>query len=102
MVEALSEFASWLLSLVVDVIEALFTMASDVVCWVADQVLTIVDGIIAAADVGTLQQYDVASYIGTMPPDLLNVLGLVGVGECAAIISAAVTVRVLLRFVPFF
>lgn len=101
MVQAISDFASWLLGLVVNVILAFYDMQTDVACWIFDQVLDIVDVVIESADVGALQNYDLAGYLGSLPADLLNILGLVGVGDCAAIITAAVITRVILRFIPF-
>lgn len=101
MVQAISDFAAWLLQLVVQLVLAFYDMQTDVACWIFDQVLTVVDSVIASADIGALQDYNLASYLGAFPSDLLNILGLIGVSDCVAIITAAVITRTILRFIPF-
>lgn len=44
---------------------------------------------------------DVTQYLVMLPPDVLNVMSLIGFGEAMGIIITAGTIRIMLQLIPF-
>jgi len=89
----------WFGKLFVAVFEALWDFIRDAVCWPFEQVMDIVVSAVSAIDLSGLSSH-VGAW-GSLPAELINVLGLLGVGHAAAIIVAAITIRLLLQLIPF-
>lgn len=95
---ALIDFAAWLLGLVKSVIQAVWDFVIDAVCFVLDKVLQVAVDMIAALDVSKLQ---LSSAWGSLPAEVSNIIGLIGLGECMGIIAAAILIRLTLQLIPF-
>lgn len=87
-------FAAWIGSLFVAVFAALWDVVKDAWSWVFDQILSVVTSAITAIDVSG---WDSLSSYGGIPSDLMNILGLLGVGQAIAIITAAIAIRFTLQ-----
>lgn len=94
--------ASWFGSLAVAVFAAAWLLGTDLVCWVFEGVLrltgTLLNGLPGTDAFTALNP---AQYISGAPADLVNVIGLLRVGEALAIILAAISIKLLLQLVPF-
>jgi len=44
---------------------------------------------------------DLTQYISSIPPDVANIMGLIGLGQAMSIIITAITIRILLQLIPF-
>lgn len=97
--EAIIGLADWLLTLVKDIFTAVWDMAVDAVCYVLDECLEFVVGLVSSINVSAF-----AGSIGAwggLPAEVLNVLGLIGLADCFAVIAAAIAIRLLLQLIPF-
>lgn len=94
----LSALLGWVGELFVAVFVALWDMVTDVFCWVLEQLLSVVAIAVKAIDFGNLATY---AQNATLPAEIMNVLGLLGIGTCIAIISTAIAVRLGLQLIPF-
>lgn len=91
--------AVWLGELAVAVFVALWDFIRDAVCWPFEQMLKIAVEAVNALPLDSLTQ-NLTGW-GSLPADLLNVLGLLGVGPAIAIIVAAIGIRLVLQLIPF-
>lgn len=89
----------WFGALFVAVFVALWDFIRDAVCWPFEQIMDIVVSAVSAIDMSGISS-QVGSW-GALPGELLNILGLLGVGTAASIIVAAIGVRLLLQLIPF-
>ncbi|MDR7377640.1 hypothetical protein J2X19_002319 [Rhodoferax ferrireducens] len=89
----------WFADLGKQVFKDLWEIATDVPCWIFDKLLDVVVSAISSLDLSGLQQYGGAW--GSLPSEILNILGLLGVGQAVAIITAAITIRLILQLIPF-
>lgn len=44
---------------------------------------------------------NIAQYISAIPPDVQNIMALIGFGECMGMVIVAVGIRLLLQLIPF-
>lgn len=44
---------------------------------------------------------DLTQYISAIPPDVANIMGLIGIGQAMTIIIGAIVIRVCLQLIPF-
>lgn len=91
--------AQWLGQLCTAAFVALWDFARDVACWPFEQVMDIALSAISAIDLSGITAY--TSTWGTLPAEIVNVLGLLGVGEASVIIITAIGVRLVLQLIPF-
>lgn len=96
----LAGLATWTGALMVAAFAALWLLATDAGVWVFDQALGLVVLVLSGIDWPEVV-FDAAAYVQALPPDILNVLGLIGVAEALGIIFAAVMIRIALQLVPF-
>lgn len=97
--DAIIGLAEWFFGLVKDVFTAVWDMAIDAVCFVLDETLDFVVSMVLSVDVGMF-----SGSLGTwssLPSQVLNVIGLIGLGDCFAIIAAAIGIRLVLQLIPF-
>lgn len=89
----------WLGQLYVAVFEAAWDFIRDAACWPFEQAMDIVVGAIEAIDMTGLSS-QVGAW-GSLPSEIVNILGLLGIGTASAIIVAAIGVRLVLQLIPF-
>lgn len=94
----LSALLGWIGSLFTAVFVALWDMVTDLFCWGLEQLLKIVAVAVQAIDFGSFSNY--AQGV-TLPGEILNILGLLGIGTCITIISSAIAIRLALQLIPF-
>lgn len=95
---ALVDFADWLVGLVKAVFLSVWDFCVDVICYVFDKVLQFAVDAMSAIDVSAVQS---ASGWGSLPGDVINIVGLIGLGDCMAIIGAAIAIRLAMQLIPF-
>lgn len=88
----------WFADLFVSVFVSVWDMVKDAFSWLFEQVLTVAISAVGAIDTSALSGL---GGWGSIPGDILNVLGLLGVGTAVSIISAAILIRIALQLIPF-
>jgi Protein of unknown function (DUF2523) len=94
-----SAVLTWWGKLFVAVFVALWDFIRDAAVWPFEQLLGIVETTLQGINTQGLTGH--LGVWGSLPAELLNVLGLLGVGTAISIISAAIAVRLLLQLIPF-
>lgn len=94
----ISALLGWIGSLFVAVFIALWDMVTDMFSWVLEELLKMVASGVQAIDFNGLASYAQNS---TLPGEILNVLGLLGVGTAITIILTAIGIRLALQLIPF-
>lgn len=94
----LSALLGWIGDLFIAVFVALWDMVTDLFCWVLEQLLKVVASAVQAIDFGGLATYAQGA---TLPSEIMNVLGLLGVGTAITIILSAIGIRLALQLIPF-
>ena len=89
----------WLGQLYVAVFEAAWDFVRDAACWPFEQLMDIVVSAMQAIDMTGLSS-QVGAW-GSLPSEISNILGLLGIGTASAIIVAAIGVRLVLQLIPF-
>lgn len=72
----------------------------DFFLWLFDITLDLVV-IIFTAFGHLFQALDVTQYISAIPPDVANIISLIGLGEAMGIILTAGTIRIVMQLIPF-
>ena len=96
---ALQAFFLSIVTMVQSVFLSLWTMFQDVFLWTIDQVLTLVTSILSTLNLAFITSH--AGAFGSIPSETLNVMGLLGFGDCMAVIASAIGIRILLQLIPF-
>lgn len=89
----------WVGALFVKIFIALWDFIRDAACWPFEQVMKIAVKAVKAIDLSGIEAY--TSQAGTLPGEIVNILGLLGAGTCIAIIVAAIAIRLVLQLIPF-
>ena len=89
----------WFGRLFVAVFEALWDLLRDALTWPFEQIMDVAVSAVQALDLSGLT--GLAQGWGSLPGDVINILALLGVGEAAAIILAAIGIRLVLQLIPF-
>lgn len=97
-IETIVALAEWLWGLFKNVFESLWDIFVDAICYPVDKVLTFVTGLLNQIDVSAMQHVGAWS---ALPSEMINILGLIGFGQCMAIIAAAIVIRLGLQLIPF-
>ena len=95
----LAALAGWFGKLFVAVFTALYHLVTDVVCWGYDGMLGVAVSALDSVDLSALSNQ--TSSWGQIPADLVVAMGVLRIGEAAAIITAAIGIRVVLQLIPF-
>lgn len=95
----LADIVGWVGKLIVAIFKAGWDFAKDVLSWPVEQVMQLAKTAIEAVDVSAMTN-STASW-GTLPAEVLNILGLLGVGTACTIIASAIAVRLGLQLIPF-
>lgn len=93
-------FPDWLVNLVAAMFEALWDLVRDIFYWIFEQVLDLAIHILNGLDFD-FSMFNPAQYISGLPSELVNVIGLIRVGEALAIIVGAIVIRIVLQLIPF-
>ena len=99
LLEKITAVITWFSDLAVAVFKAAWDIAKDVICWPLDQFLSIIVGLLQG-----MQFDDITANLGawsSMPAEIMNILGLLGVAEASGIIVAAIGIRLALQLIPF-
>jgi len=97
--QRLVDIIQWFSDIFVAIFKSLWDMIKDAFCWILEQLLGIVTSALNSLDVSGLSNY-ATSWSG-LPSEILNVMGLLGFGTAAGIITAAVVIRFILQLIPF-
>ena len=89
----------WIGALWIAIFVALWDLVKDGFAWLFEQVLKVAVSAIGSIDTSAVDAY--AGQVGALPAELLNILGLLGVGTAISIITAAITVRLVMQLIPF-
>lgn len=95
-----SAVLSWVGQLFVKVFVAIWDLLKDLFCWAFDGILGIAVSALNALDLSGLVPYAGNMWSGASG-DVLNVLGLIGLGQALGIVSAAIVIRLTLQTIPF-
>ncbi len=87
-------------ALAVAAFAAAWLLGTDLGAWLFEQVLGVA---IMALNSFSLdpELFNPGSYIDALPVEVTNMLGLLRIGECIAIIAGAVLVKITLQLIPF-
>jgi hypothetical protein len=89
----------WIGDLFLEVFKAIWDLLTDLVCWVFDKLLDLAVSAVAGLNVSAISGS--VSAWGSIPPEVMNILSLLNVGTAIAIITAAITIRLVLQLIPF-
>lgn len=89
----------WFSDLFVAVFTAIWDVVKDAFSWVFEQVIKVILDAVGGIDLTGLT--GAAAAAGSLPGDLLNILGLLGVGTAITIITTAIGIRIVLQLIPF-
>jgi len=93
------DIIQWFSDIFVAIFDSLWDIIKDAFSWIFEQILNIVVSILNSLDVSGLFSY--CSSWGTLPSEILNVMGLCGFGDAAGVIGTAVLIRLVLQLIPF-
>jgi hypothetical protein len=97
--EKVTAVVQWFADLFIAIFVAVWDLVKDFFCWCLDEVLKIAVSAINTLDVSGITVG--LSAFGSIPADVLAVMGALRVGEALAIIAAALTIRFGLQLIPF-
>lgn len=97
--DKVKEGFDWVLKLVQNIFIAAWDFIKDGASWVFDELLKIVIGAVQSLDLSGVA--GAAGAWGGLPGEVVNVLGLLGIGDAVAIIVAAIGIRLVLQLIPF-
>lgn len=91
---------TWIATLTTALVAAFWLLGTDLGAWLFEQVLDIVIAALNTLDFDA-DLFNPSNYISVLPQEIGNMLALLRLGECFAIIAGAVVLRLLLQLVPF-
>jgi len=96
-------WAGWLLQVFLQVFKDLWEFLTDGFVWVFEQFVDLVIMILQGASElpGWSSVSTAVGWLGSIPADMLNILGLLHFGTCMAIIGGALMIRFVLGLIPF-
>jgi hypothetical protein len=95
----IASLLGWFGSLFVAVFVAFWDIFRDIAAWVFDQVLSVVVAAVAAVDVSGISGN--LAGVGSIPANVMEVMGAIGLGQALALIAAGLAVRFALQLIPF-
>ncbi|RJG00962.1 DUF2523 family protein [Noviherbaspirillum sedimenti] len=97
-----SALATWFGNLFKAVFSSLWHLVTDVFCWIFEGLLTLVQTVLdSLPGPDSFSLFNPAQYVTGLPSDLVNMIGLIRVGEALAIILAAILIKLTLQIIPF-
>lgn len=95
----IAAIVKWFGSLFVAVFVAAWDFIRDAACWPFEQAMDIAVSAAQSLPLDGLSTQ--ATAWGGLPAEILNVMGLIGVGTAVSIIAAAIGIRLVLQLIPF-
>lgn len=95
----IAAFATWFGQCFKQVFVDLWEVVIDLWSWPFDQVMQVAISATGSFDTSAISGS--VSGWGSLPADLLNIMGLLGVGTAVTIIGAAIVIRFGLQLIPF-
>lgn len=95
----ISSFAAWIGKLSVSVFVALWDLFIDFVSLIFSQFMDICISLLSSLNLDVFTS--AISSSGSLPAELINILGLLGLPTAISIITAAIGIRLLLQLIPF-
>lgn len=92
--------ASILIAIAVAAFVGLWLLGTDLAAWVFEQVLNLVISILGSFNL-SFDFLNVAQYIPALPDDVVNIMGLLGIGQALGIIFSAIVIKLVLQLIPF-
>lgn len=94
------EFWVTISDFLISLLNTLFDALKDLFLWMFEQMLDL--SIFALNGLGdSFSTFNPATYIAALPPEIVNITGLIGLGEAATILVTAIVLRMLLQVIPF-
>jgi len=100
LIDKANAVVQWFKELFEAVFLALWDMLTDLICWVLEAFLYLIQTILNNLP-GDMSIFNPGTYIKSLPPDFVNMLGLLRLGEALAIILAAILIKIILQLIPF-
>lgn len=94
----ISALLGWIGQLFIAVFVALWDVVTDMFSWFFEQILKVVASAVQSIDFNGLATY---AQNATLPAEIANILGLLGVGTAITIILTAIGIRLALQLIPF-
>lgn len=95
-------FATWFGLLFKACFVALWLLGTDAFCWLFEGVLAVVQSVLdGLPGPDSFSLFNPAQYIAGLPPDFVNMIGLIRLGEAFAMILAAILIKLTLQIIPF-
>jgi len=95
----LAAIVLWFGKLAVAVFAAFWLLSTDLGCWFVEQCFDVVIQLVSDIDLTGFNQ-SIAAW-GSLPSEILNILGLLKVGTAAGLIAIAIGIRLGLQIIPF-
>jgi hypothetical protein len=97
-----SALASWLILLVKGVFLAGWLIFTDLFCWLLAGLFALIQTVLnELPGPDGFALFNPATYVSGLPADLVNMIGLIRIGEALAIILAAILIKLTLQIIPF-
>ncbi len=90
---------AWIGSLFVAVFTAAWNVIKDAFCWMLDSILGIAVSALQTLDLTGITN-NLSSY-GSIPANVMQVMGAIGLGQALAAVAAAIGIRFALQLIPF-
>jgi hypothetical protein len=97
--EWFTNFPSFLLAVISSLFTSIVVLLKDFFFWIVESILDLAISILDSFDLSGL--VDALGAFGDLPSEIVNILGLIGIGEALAIIGAAILIRFALQLIPF-
>jgi len=94
-----ASFFQYLLDVVKDVFVSAWLLLKDFFYWIFETVINLAVTAASALDTSAISGH--LSAFGSIPAEVLNICGLLGMGTCMSIIAAAIVIRLVLQLIPF-
>lgn len=98
-INTLKAFAQFNLDCLTQLFVDAWEIITDQPVWVFDKLLDLVLSAVQQLDVSGISQ--AIGAFGQLPAEIVNMLGLIGVGEALGIITTALIIRLILQLIPF-
>jgi len=92
--------ASIVIAIAVAAFVGLWLLSTDMAAWLFEQVLDLIIVILDSFNL-SFDFLNVAQYIPALPADVVNLMGLLGVGQALGLIFGAIVIKVILQLIPF-
>lgn len=99
LLKKITDVTQWVIDLVLKVFESVWHVVTDLIAWAFEGFLAIAVGALNGIDLSEIPAIGPA--LSSLPGEVVNVLGLLGLGDALAIVTAAILIRIVLQLIPF-